>query len=455
MRNESTRRAGAAAPVRRPLAWLTLAAGTAVLLAGCNLDLTNPNSPTQQATVSSPEGLIALGVGLQNRYGTSNGNLIYATGLLTDELGPTINSLQGVRDAQAGIVSQGANVTNDLWDSNYRTIKTANDIILNAGNVGLSAGTESGLLSLAYLLKAAAIGDVLQAYQKLPIKTVGTETPAFATRAEALEYALALLDTAATTYNATPVSAQFNSSVKATGFDIKNTIYAYRARLARIANNDALAIAEANRVDRSVFSVLPFTAQAVNPVFNLASGSSGALPLDAFRLSAPTGYGALATYHVTAATILGFNSVPLDNYARFTTASSPIPAYYPDEVLLIKAEALANTNDLTQAQAVLDSVRTDCPGLVATDPNACLPPIVGALTKAQIIDSVYTMRRYELFATGLRWEDARRRGLVGATSVAKRCWMPYTVGERNGNPANVPADPEGTDPPAFPANCTF
>jgi hypothetical protein len=31
--------------------------------------------------------------------------------------------------------------------------------------------------------------------------------------------------------------------------------------------------------------------------------------------------------------------------------------------------------------------------------------------------------------------------------------MPYTIGERNGNPTNVPADPEGSDPPPFPANC--
>ena len=433
------------------------ARGAAALLlltaaGGCNLDLTNPNSPTQQATVTSPEGLIALGVGLQNRYGTSNGNLIYAAGLVTDELAATINALQGVRDAENGIVTQGSNVTNDLWDANFRTIKTANDIILNADKVGLSEGTKSGLLSLAYLFKAAAISDLVQSYKQMPIKTLGTETPTFATRAEALDYAIALLDTAATTYNATPVSSQFPTSVLARGFDLTNTIYAYRARVERIAKHDAAAIAAANLVDRRVFSVIPFTAQAVNPVFNLASGSSSALPRDAFRLSAPAGYQTLANYHVAAAAITGFNQ-PLDNYARFTSASSPIPAYYPDEVLLIKAEALANTNDLPQAQAVLDSVRTDCPGLVADDPNACLTPIVGALTQAQLLDSIYTIRRYELFATGLRWEDARRRGLVGATSVAKRCWMPYTIGERNGNPTNVPNDPEGSDPPAFPANC--
>jgi hypothetical protein len=80
--------------------------------------------------------------------------------------------------------------------------------------------------------------------------------------------------------------------------------------------------------------------------------------------------------------------------------------------------------------------------------------LVGALTAAQLLDEIYRNRRYELFATGLRWEDLRRRGMVGATAVAKRCWLPYPIGERNANPTNVPADPEGTEPPANNAACT-
>jgi starch-binding outer membrane protein, SusD/RagB family len=451
MLNTSTRGAGGAAPTRRTLTMV--ATGAALLLTGCDLDLTNPNSPTQEATVSSAEGLIALGVGLQNRFGDASGNLIYGAGLVTDELAAGLAALQGVRDTEVGIVGQGANVTNDLFDSEYRVIKTANDIILNADNVDISEGTRSGLVSIAYLFKAAAIGELVQAYPKIAIETVGTATPAYVDRDVALDYAIALLDTAAITFNATAPSAQFNTSVKSTGFDVLNTIYAYRARLQRIAGDNAGAIASANLVNRSVFSFLSHTPQAVNRVFNLSStGSSSALPRDAVRLTAPAEYGPVIAYHITPAATAGFLQ-PVDAFARFTTASSPLPLYYPDEVLLIKAEALALTNDLPQAQAVLDSVRTDCPGLVATDPNACLPPLVGALTQAQLLTEIYTMRRYELFATGLRWEDARRRGLVGAASVAKRCWFPYPVGEKNGNPTNVPADLEGLDPPANNAAC--
>jgi hypothetical protein len=70
------------------------------------------------------------------------------------------------------------------------------------------------------------------------------------------------------------------------------------------------------------------------------------------------------------------------------------------------------------------------------------------LTAPALLDEIYRNRRYELFATGLRWEDLRRLGEIGATEDGKRCWLPYPVVERNANPDNVPVDPEGTEPPA-------
>jgi len=458
MQTHSTRRAaqGGAGRPHRVLASVAVAALALTLLAGCgDLDLTNPNNPTQEATVTSPEGLMALGVGLQNRAATNIGNFIYTAGLISDESAAISTALVNVRDAEVGTVTPGAGLVSDLWNSSYRTIKTANDIIQNAyGVTTLSPGTRSGLVSIAYLFKAEAISDLTQAFQRVPINTLGTETPTFVDRATALTYAIALLDSAQKTYTDTAPSAQFTSSVLSQGFNVPNTIQAYRARIERMRNNDAAAVTAANLVGRTVFSRLSHTDQAVNRVFNLSTtGSTGALPRDSVRLQAPTGYGPLVAYHITAsATVVGFNQ-PVDAYTRFSVRTAPTPLYYPDEPLLIKAEALARQNLLAEAQAALDSVRTDCGGNVADDPNACLTPIAGALTQAQIIDSVYTIRRYELFATGLRWEDARRRGLVGKGSVAKRCWLPYSIGERNANPSNVPADPEGIDAPAFPAPC--
>jgi starch-binding outer membrane protein, SusD/RagB family len=104
-------------------------------------------------------------------------------------------------------------------------------------------------------------------------------------------------------------------------------------------------------------------------------------------------------------------------------------------------------------------VRTDCTGVGRglDDPKACLPPLAGALTQVELLNEIYVQRRYELFATGLRWEDSRRRGLIrgpapspAVPSDGQRCWLPYAIGDRNANP-NVPADP--AEPTAFPASC--
>ena len=426
---------------------------SSLALVACDLDTTNPNAPTQETVVTSAEGLMALGVGLQARFGSSTGNFIYSAGLLTEELGAIGTAFSTISDAEGGTVPQGAGITIDVWNFGYRTIKTANDIITNAGNVEMPRGTRSGLLGLAYLFKAAAIGELLQAFEQLAIDTYNDPTPAFVDRTTALNAVLALLDSAAGAYADTVPSAQFTSQVLATGLDIPNTIRAYKARYRRLAGNWAEALAVADSVSRTVFSRLPFTAQTQNPMFVSSSGSSGVLPRDAYRADPLEAQ--RTAYFVKDTAIVGRINTPLDAWVVFATNTAPIPTYYPDEVLLIKAEALVNLNRLAEAQAVVDSVRTDCPGAgrVTADPGPCLPPLVGVLTAPQLIAEIYRNRRYELFATGLRWEDLRRLGEIGATRVGKRCWLPYPIVERNANPENVPANPEDTEPPTDNAAC--
>lgn len=425
-----------------------------VLLSGCDLERSNPNAPTQEAVLTSPDGIVALAVGVQARYGQSTADFIYSSGLVTDEFGAVSAALVTISDAEGGFVTQGAGFVASVWNASYRTVKSANDLINNAPNVGLDTATTSGILALSYVLKAAALGDVLQSFQRLPIVTYGVTQPVFVSRAEALDAVLALLDSAEASLNTIPPSVQFTGTILARGFDLRNTLFAYRARYLRLKGDNAGAVMASDSVRRTVFSVLPYDAINRNPVFTFSSGSSGVLPRDDFRVSGGASEAARVAFHVTAAAIVGrLATTLLDNFARYGSNSASIPTYYPDEPLLIKAEALTNLGQLTQAQAVLDSVRTDCGGLVTSDPNACRPALVGTLTAPALLAEIYANRRYELFATGLRWEDTRRQGLVGKTSSGKRCWLPYPIGERNGN-SNVPADPEGPDAPTFPATCT-
>jgi hypothetical protein len=445
----------------------SLVAFAAAGLAACNLDLRNPNSPTEGEVTNNADATIGLATGLQGRFAQSYGNFAYMAGLVNDEFASTTAALISISDAEQGSVPPGTGIAENVFNSVYRTVRTANELL--AGSDALAAqfdaGTRSGLRALAFALKAESLGEALQSYQKIPIKTFGEIAPVYVARSEALPYIRALLDSAAAEIAATPLSALFNNSIMTPGANLPNMIQLFRARYARIANDDAGALAASDLVARSgaaAFSVLTFPAPAVSPNFyaNVTGGTNGIAPRRQWRLSMTGGDQRFTWFVDPSKPQTGRVGALLDSWLRYSNPSNPLPVYFPDEALLIKAEALANTGQLAASQAVLDSVRTDCTGNRGIDdPKACLAPLVGALTQAQLIAEIYTQRRYELLGTGLRWEDSRRRSLIrgpvaapGVPLDGQRCWLPYALGDRNANP-NVPPDP--AEPVTFPSGCTY
>jgi hypothetical protein len=429
----------------------------------CSLDLQNPNSPTETQVTTSPDGVIALATGLQGRFATSYGNFAYMAGLVTDEFAATSAALISISDAEQGSVAPGTGIADNVFNSVYRTVRTADDLLAgaNALSAQFDPGTRSGLIALAQTLKAEAIGEALQSYQRVPINTFGQTTPQYVARTDALPYVRALLDSANAQLTATPASAFFTSGILTPGVNLNAMIQLFRARYARMANDHANAVAYANLVPRSgaaAFSQLQFPAPTVNFYANVTGGTNGIAPRRQWRTSMATG-DQRATWFVSPSTTLsGRVGALLDNWNRYANPQAPLPVYFPDEALLIKAEGLARQGQLGAAQAALDSVRTDCAGgRGLDDPKACLVVLTVMLTQDQLLTEIYTQRRYELFGTGLRWEDVRRRsairGPVAAPGVpveGQRCWLPYAIGDRNANP-NVPADP--VEPTSFPAAC--
>ena len=450
----------------RKMNWraMTLGAAGALSLGACTLDLDNPNSPTQEQVPPSVDGVIALATGLQGRFAQSYGNFAYMAGLVTDEFASTSAALISISDAEQGAVPSGTGVADNVFNSIYRTVRTADDLLVGSVSLGdqFDPGTKSGLRALAYALKAEALGEALQSYQKIPIKTYGEIAPVYVTRAEALPYVRALIDSAAAEIAATPPSTFFNVNILTPGVSLTNTIQLFRARYARMANDDATALAAANAVSRTSISLLQFPAPGVNFYANVTGGTNGIAPRRQYRTSM-TGGDQRFTYFVTPSTTLtGRVGALLDPWSRYANPQAPLPVYMPDEALLIKAEALANQNQLAASQAALDSVRTDCTGgRGIDDPKACLAPLGAQLTQAQLLTEIYVQRRYELFGTGLRWEDTRRRSAIrgpvaspGVPVDGQRCWLPYAVGDRNANPnATFAALPDPTEPSAFPASC--
>ncbi|HEY9229371.1 MAG TPA: RagB/SusD family nutrient uptake outer membrane protein [Gemmatimonadaceae bacterium] len=434
-------------------------------LGACTLDLQNPNSPTEQQVTTSVDGVIALATGLQARFSVSYGNFAYTAGLVTDEFAATSAALISISDAEQGAVPSGTAIADNVFNSVYRTVRTADDLLTGSVSLGsqFEPGTRSGLRALAFALKAEALGEALQSYQKIPINTYGITAPTYVRRAEALPYIRSLIDSAAASIATTPPSAFFSANILTPGVNLTGVIQIFRARYARMANDDATALAAANLVSRTgALSALTFPAPGVNPFANVTGGPNGISPRRQWRLSMAT-QDQRYLYFVTPSTsATGRVGALLDSWSRYASPQAVLPVYFPDEALLIKAEALANQNQLAASQAALDSVRTDCTGgRGLDDPKACLPALTGQLTQSQLLTEIYLQRRYELFGTGLRWEDTRRRSAIrGPTSApavptdGQRCWLPYAVGDRNANPnATFTALPDPTEPSTFPANC--
>jgi hypothetical protein len=450
----------------RVMKWCAVAF-TAASIAGCSLNLDNPNSPTEAQVTSNVDGVIALATGLQGRFATSYGNFAYTAGLVTDEFASTSAALISISDAEQGAVPSGTGIADNVFNSVYRTVRTADDLLTgsNALAAQIDAGTRSGLRALAFAMKAEALGEALQSYQRIPINTYGVTAPVYASRAEALPYIRGLLDSAAATIAATPPSTFFNANILTPGVSLPNMIQLFRARYARMANDDATALAAANLVARSgpaAMSLLQFPAPGVNPYAAVTGGTQGIAPRRQWRLSMAPQDQRFTYFVVPSTTLTGRVGALLDPWNRYANPQAPLPVYMPDEALLIKAEALTNQNQLGAAQAALDSVRTDCTGgRGLDDPKACLPSLASQLTQSQLLAEIYVQRRYELFSTGSRWEDVRRRSVIrGPTSApgvptdGQRCWLPYAIGDRNANPnATFTALPDPSEPAAFPAGC--
>src|SRR6476661_7108242 len=309
-----------------------IAAGT---LDACTLDLQNPNSPTESQVTTGVDGVIALATGLQGRFASSYGNFAYMAGLVTDEFASTSAALVSISDAEQGAVPSGTAIADNVFNSVYRTVRTADDLL--AGSVALASqfepGTRSGIRALAFALKAEALGEALQSYQKIPIKTYNGTAPTYVGRSEALPYVRALIDSAAAEIAATPPSAFFNANIVTPGVSLPNVIQLFRARYARMANDDATALAAANAVARSgpaALSVLTFPSPTVNIYANVTGGTNGIAPRRQWRLSMAAADQRFTYFVTPSTTASGRIGALLDPWSRYANPQSPLPVYFPD-----------------------------------------------------------------------------------------------------------------------------
>lgn len=431
---------------------MLLVAVLLVWTGGCNLDVTNPNSATEDEVLSSAEGIRAFTIGMQGSFsGDVYADIILNTGVTTREMAinTTFASLIELEAGGTALPPENSR-TNNIWNGLMSILSMTDQILVSAPEVITDEAELSGIVALASVYKAMSLGYLIQSFEQAP--TSSGEDVMFSPRAQVLAEALSLLDNALAQITSTPPSASFNSDILSSGFDLENTIYALQARYNLLAGNYQAAIDAANLVDPSATSVFSFDGSTSrNPIFDaVASGDEGQeyAPRDNFGSPlTEAGDQRINFYLISEDTLSTPNGLAIDELAGFyTTPGASIPVYLPGEMNLIRAEAYVNLGQPGQAVNEIDAIRTKTP---AEDPfgvGAGLPAYNGGTDEASLLEEIYYQRSAELYLTGMRFEDARRLGrpvppdTPPLTAERNRVYYPYPTQERQNNP-NTPEDP--------------
>ena len=429
---------------RRPWRRARIIAPTLALVAmiGCNLDLDNPNSPTEEQVSGSVDAVVAAAVGMQALYAQTVDDYVVTSALITDEWGTqgtALISYVALFTGPPDEIDPSYLVVENPWSRSYLTIKTANTVLEGVEEAGLSGGLRAGVSAMAKLFKAMAYGMLIQQYEEVAIEislTGSTLKP----RAEVLDTILDLLESARTDLQGVPDAelAGFRARAEPASFSTRHTINAMLARYYLVDGQYAKAIEAADRVPPDVLSRFAYPSPTRNPIENLAFQLNGGYVagLQSWADEAEIGDRRVGYWLDTAAAQPAANpgDSALYELKKYSTPNEGFPVYLPDEMKLIKAEAYARTGQFALARGLVNEVRTQTSSPV-DEPIAGLTALPDLLldTEAELLAEIARQRRYELYMQGLRWEDTRRFE-PGLTTVPVIEFLPIPQQECNANP---------------------
>ncbi len=424
----------------------------AVFQTSCTKTFLNPNAPDLSAVLTTPEGLLSYIVGTKQTWATS---VRYYETICGGQNTHEVLVLNNGNADLAALYNGGTNVgggnalVRAFWSS-LNTVRANGQILIDNSKTVLNPQVQATVNAYGNYFKAMAIATIAEYWENVPATVISStdylqgQRVSFKDRNTMLDEAIGNLTNAASTLSTTPVTAT-NASLVASnlGFDIDlpNAIQALLARIYTVRGKSAEALAAANKVDLTSKSVWKYDDANRNPLYNDVSTNnvSGGNPIN---FAIPTGLTQVDSTDGRLAFYLGSSRVSrVAGFALATTTS--VPVYLPGEITLIKAEAYARTNDLTNATAELNKILTK-----TADPfgvTAKGKAYAGAATQAAILTEIYRQRCIELYLSGQRLEDVRRFGrpiLNDANSESTRKFYPYPNVERDDNP-NTPVDPAG------------
>ncbi len=422
--------------LRAALRACALLAALPLFAAGCDLDITNPNARKGDEVINDPNGLVGLAVGIQDQLASNIEDYVLTSALVTDEWGTGTASLLAYQRLLTGVgIDNTLGIVEAPWSTTFAVVRSANTLIASTPGIGgLDEGTRAGILALAELYKAMALGRATMQYQRVPITTT-VDQPVPQPRAAVLDSVLALLESARGRLATNPDLTIFNARVKGAGLDLRNTVDAMLARHYLLDGQYQQAVDAAARVDLNVRSTFTYTAPDENPIKDLSIDAAYVYPLRSFTTQAEAGDTRAAYWVATnALPFVGNPDTTLLPLNQYTQRGDPFPIYLPDEMRLIQAEAYTRLGNFTAARDLINLVRTQT--TPASAPIANLPalPAEALDTEAELLAQIAYERRYELYMQGLRWEDHRRLDAHIPTYPTLQ-FLPFPLQECITNPA--------------------
>lgn len=342
----------------------------------------------------------------------------------------------------------GSFYTTRPWAAYYTNIRMTNILIeaMNSGAGGLSTAERNGVLGFAKTIKAyqylMALNltneNGIRAQNQTDINTVGE----LLTKTQSLTLIANTLDEASTDLNGAGSSFLFGLPSGFDGFDTPAAFVefnrALRARVAAYQGDWAGTLTALNGSfidaagDLELGVYHDFTTNPNDQTNSLfADPQSGAgdswVAHPSWRADAEAGDQRVADKIVDRTTTASLDGLTSDDGLNvYKSQTSSIPIIRNAELLLLRAEALANRNnagDLDSAEDDLNVIR-NAAGL----PNYSR----GLGGQAEVIDEMLNQRRYELFFEGHRWVDMRRYNRLGQLPVDRagdNVWVNFPIPE--------------------------
>jgi hypothetical protein len=333
----------------------------------------------------------------------------------------------------------------DHWAEEYTAIRTANDLLAVIETASaLTAEEQSATKGFAHTLQAYNLLIILDSHlqDSIPID-VGTDVTAppapFATNADAYARVMSLLDGAVAELDAGGAAFPFSLPSGFSGFNTPATFRqfnrALRARVAVYRGDYAGALAAL--AESFINTAGPLDA-GVYMDFSAGPGDfANPLALDP-QVGENFGHPSLRTgaqLQPSGDRDLRFLTKLVDRpvrsagtpqsltsdlgWIRYPSPNSPIPMIKNEELVLLRAEANINLNNLGPAVADIDVVRTTSGGLA---------PYAGSVDQASLLTELLYNKRYSLLYEGAHsWIDFRRYGRLSDLATNERPGPPPDV----------------------------